>query len=202
MRPLPGATAADAFDINDCNQVAGAVDVNGQTRITRANRWNPDGTMTPLGPLPATFSAAWAINASGMTVGAADDERRFLRATVWDAAGRATDLGALGGSESTATHINARGQVLGTAYRDRRAIGFLWSRQSGMVQIGPDAGSRDVSALNDNGDVTGNNQVEDDVPGVHHSPFVWSMRRGMRPLPLAGAAGAPCTGRMWPIRST
>jgi uncharacterized membrane protein len=187
MRLLPG-TAADAFAINDCNQVAGAVDVSGQRPpYTRALRWNPDGTMTPLGPLPATFSAAWTINERGMTAGAADDERRYLRATVWDAAGRATDLGALGGPGSTATHINARGQVLGTAYRDRGAIGFLWSRQSGMVQIGPDAGSRDVSALNDNGEVAGNNQVEDDVPGLHHSPFIWSIRRGMRPLPLAGA---------------
>jgi hypothetical protein len=50
MRPLPGAPAG-AFAINDCNQVAGAMDVRGQTRTMRANRWNPDGTMTPLGPL-------------------------------------------------------------------------------------------------------------------------------------------------------
>jgi hypothetical protein len=187
MRLLPGATATDAFAINDCNQVAGAMLVRAQPRTTRAVRWNPDGTMTPLGPLPATFSAAYAINASGMTAGAADVEGRGLRAAVWDATGRETDLGTFGGAEAIAEHINASGQVLGTAYRERGAVGFLWSRQSGMVQIGPDAGSRDVSALNDHGEVAGNNQAEDDVPGLHYSPFIWSMRRGMRPLPLAGA---------------
>ncbi|QOL48659.1 hypothetical protein LPB04_17070 [Massilia litorea] len=187
MRLLPGSSSADAFAINDCNQVAGTVEMPGSALMMRASRWNVDGSMTALGPPPATFSAAWAINESGVTAGAAADERRFLRATVWDAAGRATDLGALGGSSSAASHVNASGQVLGTAYREFGGVGFLWSRQTGIVQIGPDAGNRDVTALNDNGDVAGNNQVEDDVPGVNHRPFIWSMRGGLRPLPLAGA---------------
>jgi uncharacterized membrane protein len=187
MRLLPG-TAADAFDINDRDQVAGAVDVSGQNSATRAIRWNPDGTMTRLGPLPPSYSVARAINGSGVSVGAASDETHAQHATVWDEAGRATDLGTFGGSASIATRVNAGGQVLGTAYWERHAINFLWSRQTGMVQIGPDAGSRDVTALNDNGDVTGNNQMEDQLTGVrHNSPFIWSMRRGMRPLPLAGA---------------
>jgi uncharacterized membrane protein len=187
MRLLPGSTSADAFAINDCNQVAGVLDLAGSPPIPRASRWNPDGSVTPLGPVPTSFSAAWAINESGMAAGATDNDRRFLSATVWDAAGRATDLGAFGGTSSGASHVNASGQVLGTAYRESSAVGFLWSRQTGMVQIGPDAGYRDVSALNDKGDVAGNNQVEDDIPGVHHSPFIWSMRRGLRSLPLAGA---------------
>jgi uncharacterized membrane protein len=188
MRPLPGATAATVLAINDCNQVAGTVDVRGQRLpYTRANRWNPDGTMTPLGPLPATYSAAVAINASGMTAGAVDDATRLFHATVWDAAGRATDLGTFGGLQSRASHINASGQVAGTISWERRAIGFLWSRQTGMVQIGPVTGSRDVRALNDHGDVAGNNQVVGDIPGAHRSPFIWSMRRGLLPLPLAGA---------------
>jgi hypothetical protein len=187
IRFLPGATAAYASVINDCNQVAGSVDVGGQRPpYTRANRWNPDGTTTPLGPLPATYSEARAINASGMTAGAADDRLRLFHATVWDAAGRATDLGTFGAFQSSATHINASGQVLGTAYWEQRAIGFLWSRQTGMVQIGPDTGSRDVIALNDHGDVAGNNRVAGD-PFGNRSPFIWSMRGGLRPLPLAGA---------------
>lgn len=187
MRLLPGSTSADAFAVNDCNQVAGTVEMPGPSFMMRASRWNADGRMTGLGPLPASFSAAYAINESGMTAGAADNDRRFLSATVWDATGRATDLGAFGGNSSSASHVNASGQVLGTAYRESSSVGFLWSRQTGMVQIGPDAGYGDVTALNDNGDVAGNRQVVDDIPGLHHNPFIWSMRRGLRPLPTGGA---------------
>ena len=187
MRLLPGSTSTDAFAINDCNQVAGVLYLPGVPPIPSATRWNPDGSVTRLGPVPTSFSAAYAINESGMTAGAADNDRRFLSATVWDATGRATDLGAFGGNSSSASHVNASGQVLGTAYRESSSVGFLWSRQSGMVQIGPGAGYSDVTALNDNGDVAGNSQVVDDIPGLHRSPFVWSMRRGLRPLPTGGA---------------
>lgn len=187
MRLLPGSTSAEAFAINDCNQAAGVLALSGVPPIPRATRWNPDGSVTRLGPVPSGFSAAYAINESGMTAGAADNDRRFLSATVWDASGRATDLGAFGGNSSSASHVNASGQVLGSAYRESSSVGFLWSRQTGMVQIGPGAGYGDVTALNDSGDVAGNSQVVDDFPGLHYSPFIWSMRRGLRTLPTGGA---------------
>jgi uncharacterized membrane protein len=123
-----------------------------------------------------------------VSVGDSEVQFQDSRAMVWDAAGKATDLGKFGGSQSTAKHINASGQVLGTYYKDGRGIGFLWSRKQGMVRIGPDAGEQYVTALNDKGEVTGNNRIVDGDPGYRYSPFIWSVRSGMRPLPVAGAA--------------
>ncbi|MDB5792993.1 MAG: hypothetical protein JWQ80_3017 [Massilia sp.] len=187
MRALPGPTLADANAINNRNQVVGAVRADGQMFYTRANRWDPDGTLTRLGPPPARLSAAVAINDSGVSVGDAEVQFQDSRAMVWDAAGKATDLGKFGGSQSSARHINASGQVLGTYYKDGRGIGFLWTRTGGMVRIGPDAGEQYVTALNDNGEVTGNNRIVDGGAAYRYSPFIWSLRRGMRPLLVAGA---------------
>jgi len=188
MRALPGPTLSDANAINNRNQVVGAVRAQGQRFYTSANRWNPDGTLTSLGPPPARFSAARAINDSGVSVGDSEVAWQDSHAMVWDAAGTGTDLTTFGGLQSTATHINASGQVLGTYYRNNRGIGFLWSRKQGMVPIGPDAGNQYVTALNDNGEVTGNNLIVDSNPAYRYSPFIWSFRRGLRPLPVASAA--------------
>ncbi|MFC5458241.1 hypothetical protein [Massilia niabensis] len=187
MRALPGPTLADAHAINNRNQMVGAVRAEGQMFYTRANRWNADGTLTRLGPPPARLSAAVAINDSGVSVGDSEVQFQDSRAMVWDAAGKATDLGKFGGSQSTARHINASGQVLGTYYKDGRGIGFLWSRKGGMVRVGPDGGDQHVTALNDNGEVIGNNLIVDSDPAYRYSPFIWSMARGMQPLPVAGA---------------
>lgn len=188
MRALPGPTLADANAINNRNQVVGAVRADGQMFYTRANRWDPDGRLTRLGPPPARLSTAWAINDSGVSVGDSEVQFQDSRAMVWDAAGKATDLGKFGGSQSTAKHINARGQVLGTYYKDGRGVGFLWSRKGGMARIGPDTGEQYVTALNDNGEVTGNNRITDGGAAYRYSPFIWSVRGGERPLPVAGAA--------------
>ena len=188
MRALPGPSLSDAHAINNLNQVVGAVRAEGQMFYTRANRWNADGSLTPLGPPPARLSAARAINDSGISVGDSEVQYQDSHAMVWDRAGTATDLGLFGGTQSTAKYINAIGQVLGTYYKEGRAIGFLWSRQRGMVRIGPDTGDQYVTALNENGEVTGNNRVVNSDPQYRYAPFVWSAARGMRPLPMAGAA--------------
>jgi hypothetical protein len=188
MRALPGPTLADAYAINNRNQIAGVVRAEGQQFYTRANRWDPNGTLTRLGPPPARLSTARAINDSGVSVGDSEVQLNDSHAMVWDLAGKATDLGTFGGSQSTATQINASGQVLGTYYKEGRGIGFLWSRTRGMVRIGPDTGDQYVTALNDNGEVTGNNLIVDSDPAYRYRPFIWSLGRGMRSLPLGGAA--------------
>jgi len=190
MRALPGPTLSDALAVNNANQVVGAVRAQPQSFFTRANRWDPNGTLTSLGPLPARLSAARAINDSGVSVGDSEVLYQDSRAMVWDAAGQATDLGKFGGSQSTATHINAGGQVLGTYYKEGRGVGFLWCRETGMVRIGADSGEQHVTALNDLGEVTGNNLVVDGDPAFLYRPFIWSSARGMRPLPVAGALDA------------
>jgi hypothetical protein len=187
MRALPGPTLSDAYAINNLNQIAGVVRAEGQQFYTRANRWDPDGSLTRLGPPPARISTARAINDSGVTVGDSEIQFQDSHAMVWDRAGTATDLTTFGGSQSTATHINASGQVLGTYYKEGRGVGFLWSRQRGMVRIGPDTGDQYVTALNENGEVTGNNLVVDSDPQYRYTPFIWSAGRGMRRLPVAGA---------------
>jgi len=75
MRALPGPTLADANAINNRNQVVGGVRGGPQSFYTRANRWDPNGALTNLGPLPARLSTAWAINDSGVSVG--DSEVQF-----------------------------------------------------------------------------------------------------------------------------
>jgi uncharacterized membrane protein len=190
MRALPGPTLADANAINNNNQVVGSVRAEGQRFYSRANRWDADGSLTRLGPPPSRFSFANAINDSGVSVGDAELNMGDSHAMVWDRAGTATDLGLFGGTQSTAKHINASGQVLGTYYRDNRGIGFLWSRKRGMTPIGADAGDQYVTALNDKGEVTGNKLIVDSNPEYLYSPFIWSLQRGQRRLPMAGAADA------------
>ena len=190
MRALPGPTLADANAINNRNQVVGAVRAGPQSFYTRANRWDPNGSLTSLGPLPARISTAWAINDSGVAVGDAEVQFQDSHAMVWDAAGKATDLGTFGGAQSTAKQVNASGQVLGTYYKDGRGIGFLWCREQGMLRIGPDSGAQYVTALNDKGEVTGNNLAANGDPAYPYRPFLWTAGSGMRPLPVAGALDA------------
>ena len=187
LRALPGSGPSMARAINRRNQAVGST--KGNAFYSRAYRWNPDGTAVDLGPLPASLSEAIAINSSGVAVGYADVARYDSHAVVWDANGRATDLGTLGGTQSLATHINARGQVLGTYYRDGVAGGFLWSRWSGIVKLMPTArtGVR-PTALNEQGEVTTNLESVDGNGSSAYTPFLWSLAKGGRALPLAGAA--------------
>lgn len=193
MRALPGPSLSRANTINDAGQVVGAVRADGPPQLpyTRANRWDANGTLTRLGPAPARLSEARDINESGISVGDSEVQFQDSRAMVWDKAGKATDLGKFGGTQSTATHINASGQVLGTYYhREGRGVGFLWSQKQGMVRIGPDSGDQYVTALNDKGEVSGNNLVIGTDQTYRYTPFVWSAQRGMRPLPINGALDA------------
>ena len=51
----------------------------------RATRWNPDGTVTALGPTPLSLSEAKAINNRGMSTGYADVPSGDIHATLWTA---------------------------------------------------------------------------------------------------------------------
>lgn len=186
MRALPGPGPSAARAINRHNQVVGST--KGDAFYGRAYRWNPDGTATSLGPLPASLSEATAINDSGVSVGYADVAQYDSHAVVWDANGRATDLGTLGGTQSVATHVNAGGQVLGSYYRNGVAGGFLWSRRGAAVKImaGARSGVR-TAALNEYGEVAANLEVADGDGGLAYRPWLWSLAKGGRALPLAGA---------------
>jgi probable HAF family extracellular repeat protein len=103
---------------------ANGINANGEVvgySDSTAVEWTPGATTpTALGP-PGTVSDAYAVNASGLVVGASytqDASRNVVtHAMRWDAAATPpTDLGTLSGITSTvAWGINTSGQVVGAA---------------------------------------------------------------------------------------
>ena len=74
----------------------------------------PFYTVTDLGTLSGTFSAATGINASGQVVGFASTAgNAAYHAVKWSPGLPIADLGTLGGTNSYAIGINASGQVVG-----------------------------------------------------------------------------------------
>jgi hypothetical protein len=195
IRALTGPGTATAIAINDRNQAVGSI--HGSASYTRAIRWNPDGTQTNLGPIPASFSEATAINYSSVAVGVADVALDGSHATVWDAAGSATDLGKFGGVESVADFVNANSQVVGRYFTQGGGLGgtntggFFWSRQGGSVKIVA-FGWNDltIEALNDAGQVAGNRMYPPGDLTQTTTPFIWCLQTGARLLPFGSAANS------------
>lgn len=182
MRALPGI-GATAHAVNDRNQVAGLVPAPGISG--RAVRWDPDGRVAFLGPLPVSLSEARAINDDALAGGFYDLPDGSIHATVWDGAGRLTDLGTLGGALAFTFFVNRAGEAAGVGdLADGRQGGFYWSARSGLVRIGlTGPGVRLVADLNGRGEIVGNS---DGAAGAE--AFLWSRTRGLRRLPGAGAS--------------
>jgi uncharacterized membrane protein len=182
MRRLPKSLGASAYAINDRNQIAGAMPASGDT--TRAVRWDPDGSIRNLGPLPLSLSEARTINEQGATGGYTDVADGTIHAAVWDPAGRLTDLGTLGGERAFTEFINERGEAAGysdNATNDRELV-FFWSARRGLVPIGAEgAGIRRDADLNDLGEVVGNTDI-----GDSSWAYLWSRSRGLVLLPRGG----------------
>lgn len=180
MRALPGADGSSAYDINDRNQVVGLMPVPEVSR--RAVRWDPDGRIVFLGPLPLSGSEAYAINKHALAGGFMDViPSGQLHATVWNPAGALTDLGTLGGLRAFSLFVNERGEVAG--YSDNATndtqLGFSWNRRDGLVPTGAQgAGSRVVAGQNDRGEIVG----DTDIPGGSGA-YIWSSSLGLRLLP-------------------
>jgi hypothetical protein len=185
-RGLPGLTVASARAINDANQIVGLSSAPGIS--ARAVRWNTDGTVTPLGPVPLSLSQAYAVNECGIATGFADVTGGAIHATVWDRAGTVTDLGTLGGSAAFGMFVNNCTAVAGVAdsAAGDRTLGFYWSRNTGMVPINVEGGgARLVADLNNKGEVVGDTTVGERTMAYH-----WSLRRGVVPLPIGAAEGS------------
>lgn len=178
-RTLSGPIGSSANAVNDRNQVVGWVygdlGING-----RAVRWNADGTLSTLGPLPSSGSAAYDINAGGTSTGTFDSH-----AVVWSPTGTVVDLGTVNGESSVGLYINANGEVAGL----RASTGFFWSRKLGVVPFTALANTaQTVQGLNDKGEVAGQNNTAGPHGDLHFAPFLWSAKQGMRNLPLPGFA--------------
>lgn len=177
MRALPGAPGSSAFDINDNGQVVGRMPSPGISG--RAVRWDPNGSVTNLGPLPLSLSEARAINSHGSASGYADVASGAIHATSWDLAGTLTDLQTLGGELAFGMLINEWGDVAGTSATATTELGFFWSARSGLVAINAEGGgSRQVAALNKRGQVAGDTTI-----GEHDAAYLWSRQHGLALLP-------------------
>ena len=183
IRALAGTSVSSARAINDRHYIVGLTASPGIS--ARAIRWNPGGSVTPLGPLPLSLSEAFDINQGGMATGFADVASGAIHAMLWDRAGNPTDLGTLGGQRAFGMHINECNAVAGESdTADERTLGFFWSRDSGMVPIPVEGGgSRLVAGLNNRGEVVGDTTI-----GARSVAYQWSLGRGVVELPSGSAA--------------
>ena len=110
-------------------------------------------TITDLGTLGGTYSAAYGINASGQVVGwASTAGDAAFDAFLYTPGSGMTNLGTFGGPGSEATGINASGQVVGWASTAGNAQdAFLYTPGSGMIDLGPGQ----ATGINDSGQVVG-----------------------------------------------
>ncbi len=183
MRALSGTTVSSAAAINDRYYIVGLTPA--PAIAARAIRWNPNGTRTPLGPVPFSLSQASDINGGGGATGFTDLANGEIHAALWDQAGNLTDLGTLGGQLAFGELINDNQAVAGESYTatGSNVQGFFWSRNSGMVPIPIVPGNlRFVNDLNNRNEVVG-----DTIIGEHGFAYLWSLTRGVVPLP-SGAA--------------
>ncbi|MDB4869341.1 MAG: repeat protein [Gemmatimonadales bacterium] len=104
---------------------------------------------------------------------------------------KTTDLGTLGGTDSEAFGINNLGQVVGWAFVPSGVEhAFLWTKATGMLDLGTLGGSSRALAINDNGQVVGSSNT---LAGQHHA-FLWTATDGMRDLGTLGGTLSEATG--------
>ena len=185
MRALAGPSRSSAYAVNDSGQIAGSFAIPGVS--ARAVRWNADGSITRLGPLPLSLSEARAINNAGVTTGYADVASGPIHAFVWDAAGHANDIGTLGGDLAFGGQINARGEVAGDSVNAAGAdLAFFWSTAGGMVAVDASGGGiRTVAGLNERSEIAGDKAI-----GDQGFAYRWTAGRGVVLLQAARAVSS------------
>jgi probable HAF family extracellular repeat protein len=97
------------------------------------------GSMTDLGSLGGTWSAASGVSADGLVVvGTSSNPDGWSRAFKWTAGTGMTDLGSLGGVHASATAASADGSVIVGIGNDitETARAFRWTSASGMTDLG------------------------------------------------------------------
>ncbi len=126
-------------------------------------------TITDLGTLGGSASAANAINASGEVVGNADTAAGAEHAFIY-ANGTMTDLGTLsGGSASNATAINSSAEVVGESTTSSGATHAAEFGGGNVTDLGTDGTSgSEANGINDSGTIVGGLVITSD----QESPFI------------------------------
>ena len=180
MRALPGPPPAAARDVNNRNEIVGQV--SGPDVASRALRWNPDGSVTQLGPALAPYAQANAVNllgySTGVTSGASEDT--LPHAVLWDRAGVQTDLTPFAGGLAYGFRINDRNDVAGIIADMPFANfdGLFWSRATGTLRIAAGIDYR-FGDLNNRGELVGSGET-----GEQRRAFQWTLGRGVVRLPV------------------
>lgn len=150
------------------------------------------GQIRQLNPLRGdTVGAALATNDFGQVAGMSGTCANTVippfsasaHAVLWDA-GIPVDLGNLGGTANlsqlaignAATAINDKGEVVGvSAISDTQGRAFLWTRKTGIVNLGALPGDTMSAALaiNNEGEIVGNSLTLPPGQGGTPRPFLW-----------------------------
>jgi probable HAF family extracellular repeat protein len=158
--PSPQGLTSRALGLNDKGDIVGVTGGGSQQGLL----WPNKGELIKLGTLPgAGGSQAVSINERGEIVGFAnhvDGIRHRARAVLWGPNGQTIqDLGALfEGGTSRARDINDRGEVVGTSVGDHEVRAFIWTAETGMVDINalvslPSIRLTDAVGINKKGDI-------------------------------------------------
>ena len=182
-RELPGPPNGRAWAINDRNQVVGSIFVPGipfPATPIRAVRWDPNGRIVPLGPVPEDggLSDALTINNRAIAGGVGVLAGGEVQAALWDPAGRQLSLG---GDTVQTRFVNEESDAAGYL---RDATGqqsgvFFQAAHGPVVPTGARGPvPRVLTDLNDRGELVGNTSV----PGGT-AAYLWSRARGLVLLP-------------------